>query len=32
MCPISHSDGDDRPRLIDEFVPGVAAMIDDIVV
>jgi hypothetical protein len=28
--PIAHTDGDDFPRLIDEFIPGVAAMVEDI--
>jgi thiamine biosynthesis lipoprotein ApbE len=28
MGPIAQSDGHDRPRLIDELVPGVAAMLD----
>jgi hypothetical protein len=32
MSPITHSDGHDPPGLIDEFVPRVAAVIDDIVV
>ena len=32
MCPIAHADGHDPPGLIDEFVPGVAAMIEDDVV
>ena len=32
MSPIAHSDGHDPPGLIDEFVPCVAAVIDDIVV
>jgi len=29
--PFAHSDGHDPPRLIDEVVPGVAAVIDDVV-
>jgi hypothetical protein len=29
--PIAAGDGHDFPRLIDERVPGVAAMIDDVV-
>ena len=32
MCPISQSDGHDGPRLIDEFVPGIATVVEDIVV
>jgi hypothetical protein len=32
MCPISHSDGHDGPRLIDEFVPSIATVVEDIVV
>ena len=32
MRPVAQSDGHDAPRLFDEFVPGVAAMIDDVVV
>ena len=32
VCPSSHSDGHDPPRLIDELVPGVAAVVDDLVV
>src|SRR5262249_31860772 len=30
-CPIAAGDGHDFPRLIDEGVPGVAAVIDDVV-
>src|SRR5262245_55557430 len=30
-CPIAARDGHDFPRLIDERVPGVAAVIDDVV-
>src|SRR5258708_37940185 len=30
-CPIAAGDGHDFPRLIDERVPGVAAVIDDVV-
>lgn len=30
MCPVAHSDRHDFPGLIDELVPGVAAVIDDI--
>ncbi len=32
MRPFAQSDGHDAPGLIDELVPGVAAMIDDVVV
>ena len=32
MSPFSVSDGHDFPWLIEEVVPGVAAMVDDIVV
>src|SRR6266436_326219 len=32
MSPIAQADGHDRPGLIDELVPGVAAMFDDLVV
>lgn len=32
MRPLSHSDGHDLPRLIDEPVPSAAALIDDVVV
>ena len=32
MRPITHSDGHDAPGLIDEFIPGLAAVIDNIVV
>ena len=32
MSPIAESDGIDAPRLIDELVPGVTAVVDDIVV
>ena len=31
MCPFAVPDGHDAPRLIDAFVPGEAAVIDDIV-
>jgi len=30
-CPVAAGDGHDFPRLIDERVPGVAGMIDDVV-
>ncbi len=32
MCPFSAPDRHDLPWLSDEIVPGVAAMVDDIVV
>lgn len=32
MCPLAHSDGHDLPGLVDERIPGVAAVVDDIVV
>ena len=32
MRPITQADGHDRPGLIDELIPGVAALIDDVVV
>src|SRR6266496_2937898 len=32
MCPIAQADRHDGPRLVDEVVPGVAAVIDDVVV
>jgi hypothetical protein len=32
MSPLTRSDGHDAPRLIDEFVPSKAAVIDDVVV
>jgi hypothetical protein len=32
MGPIAHSNGHDSPGLIDDFVPCLAAVIDDIVV
>ncbi len=32
MRPIAHTDGHDSPGLIDELVPGVAAMVDDVAV
>jgi hypothetical protein len=30
--PLAQSDGHDAPRLIDELVPGLATMVDEIVV
>src|SRR5579862_1009024 len=30
MCPIAQSDGHDAPRLVDELVPSIAAVIDDV--
>src|SRR5438552_17033429 len=32
MCPIAQADGHDCPRLVDEAVPGKAAVIDDLVI
>src|SRR5262249_23080430 len=32
VCPLTQSDGHDAPGLIDELVPGRAAMLDEIVV
>jgi hypothetical protein len=32
MSPLAQSDGHDFPRAVDERIPGVAAVIDDIVV
>ena len=32
MCPLTHSDGHDGAGLVDEPVPGVTAVVDDIVV
>ena len=32
MCPLAHADGHDAPRLIDEIVPGEAAVVDDVVI
>jgi hypothetical protein len=32
MRPLAHSDGHDAPWLVDEFVPGVTAVVDDVVV
>lgn len=32
MRPITHSDGHDFPRLIGELVPGIAAVVEDVVV
>ena len=32
MCPLSHADGHDAPWLIDEIVPGEAAVVDDVIV
>ena len=32
MCPISQADRHDCPWLVDEIVPGKAAVIDDVVV
>jgi hypothetical protein len=32
MCPLPQSDGHDDPRLVDESVPGIAAVVEDILV
>ena len=32
MCPVAQSDGHDSPRLLDEAVPGLTAVVDDVVV
>ncbi len=32
MCPFAQSDGHDVPGLVDKFVPGVAALVDDVVI
>ena len=32
MCPLAQIDGHDAPRLIDEAVPGEAAVVDDVIV
>ena len=32
MGPLPHADGHDAPWLADEFVPGKAAVVDDVVV
>ena len=32
MSPLAHADGHDAPGLVDEFVPCVAAMVEDVVV
>jgi hypothetical protein len=32
QCPRTGADGDDAPRLVDEAVPVVAAVVDDVVV
>ena len=32
LCPVAHPDGHDGPGLVGELVPGIAAVIDDIVV
>jgi hypothetical protein len=31
-CPGSQSDRHDAPALVDEFVPGIAAVVDDVVI
>jgi len=32
MCPVAEAEGHDAPRLVDEAVPGEAAVIEDVVV
>ncbi len=32
MCPLAHSDGHNFPRPLDEVVPGVTAMVEDILI
>jgi len=32
MCPLAQADGHDGPWLLDELVPGVAAVVEDVVV
>ena len=32
MVPVSQSDGHDPPRLVGDPVPGLAAMVDDVLV
>jgi hypothetical protein len=32
MCPIAQTDGHNAPGLLDELVPGITAVIDDITV
>jgi hypothetical protein len=32
MSPLAQTDGHDAPRLIDELVPGEAAVVDDVIV
>jgi hypothetical protein len=32
MGPVSHAEGHDLPRLIDELVPGITAVTDNIVI
>lgn len=32
MCPVAHSDRHDAPRLFDELIPGLAAVVEDCVV
>jgi hypothetical protein len=32
MCPLAQSEGHDAPRLIDQLVPSLAAVVDEIVV
>ena len=32
MRPVAHADGHDRPRLVDKLVPGVAAVVENVLV
>jgi hypothetical protein len=32
VCPLAQSDGHDPPRLVDELVPCLAAVIDEVVI
>jgi hypothetical protein len=32
MCPVAQADRHDGPGLVDELVPGIAAVIEDVVV
>jgi len=32
MRPLAQSDGHDAPRLVDELVPGITAVVDEIVI
>ena len=32
MCPVTQADGHDAPRLIDEGVPGMAAVVEQVII